>query len=75
MSIDVVTGFEASMRADLITPRGLVNNGNMCFMNAVKCFVYNIGTSLHCFHYVAFLILLASHIPDIAAAGPLSTSL
>ncbi|CAG8572304.1 993_t:CDS:10 [Paraglomus occultum] len=32
---DVVTGFEASMRADLITPRGLVNNGNMCFMNAI----------------------------------------
>ena len=58
MSTDVVTGFEASMRADLITPRGLVNNGNMCFMNAVRCFVYNIRhfttlLSLHCFPHFA----------------------
>ncbi|KAG0263031.1 hypothetical protein BG011_009428 [Mortierella polycephala] len=67
---DVLHKFKPTYTSSLIQPRGLVNNGNMCFMNAI------LQPLLHCPPFYNLLMQIGKHVAhSFKSSTPLVDSL
>ncbi|KAJ3086028.1 hypothetical protein HK102_013590, partial [Quaeritorhiza haematococci] len=68
--VEMLTEFKASFEGKSIRPRGLINNGNMCFMNAI------LQPLVHCVPFYNFFMALRKDLPySFSGKTPLIDSL